>query len=220
MTQNFQFDTKLDDRSKIINLWPTPVYQTSMPRKLNFLEINFLNKQHKLHPLSENLRSDDSAILSNPELKDLSSFILQECQNYLKNVINPTEELEIYFTQSWLSFTSRNQSHHPHYHTNSFLSGVFYFDVEENIDAINFYNNSNSWNNRSMLHFDNSPTVWVSKRISVPVKNGDLVIFPSYLDHGVDSRTVNNHVRKSLAFNTWFSGKMGSEVALNLNHFR
>ena len=46
MTQNFQFDTKLDDRSKIINLWPTPVYQTSMPRKLNFLEINFLNKQH------------------------------------------------------------------------------------------------------------------------------------------------------------------------------
>jgi len=220
MTQNFQFDTKLDDRSKIINLWPTPVFQTSMPRKLNFLEINFLNKQHKLHPLSENLRSDDSSILSNPELKDLSSFILEECQKYLKNVINPTEELEIYFTQSWLSFTSRNQSHHPHYHTNSFLSGVFYFDVEENIDSINFYNNSNSWNNRSMLHFDNSPTVWVSKRISVPVKNGDLVIFPSYLDHGVDSRTVNNHVRKSLAFNTWFSGKMGSEVALNLNHFK
>jgi len=220
MTDYFQFDTKIDDRSKIINLWPTPVFKTSIPRKLNFLELNFLNKQHKLHPLSENLRSDDSRILSNPELKDLSSFILQECQNYLKNVINPNEELEIYFIQSWLSFTSRNQAHHPHYHTNSFLSGVFYFDVEENVDSINFYNNSNGWNNRSMLHFDNSPTAWVSKRISVPVKNGDLVIFPSYLDHGVDSRTINNHVRKSLAFNTWFSGKMGSETALNLNHFR
>jgi hypothetical protein len=70
-----------------------------------------------------------------------------------------------------------------------------------------------------MIHFDNSPTAWVSKRITVPVKNGDLVIFPSFLDHGVDVKPNTNKVRKSLAFNTWLSGDMGTDTALNKNNF-
>lgn len=217
--ENFQFDSHINDNTKVINLWPTPVFKTSINRNLDYLETNFLNKEHNVHPLSENLRSDDTAILSHPALTKISSFILDACNTYVKTIIDPKNDLDLYFLQSWISFTSRNQAHHPHYHTNSFLSGVFYYDVEENVDSINFYNNSNGWNNRSMLHFDNNPTVWVSKRITVPVKNGDLVIFPSYLDHGVDMKAHSNSIRKCIAFNTWFSGKMGTETALNENYF-
>lgn len=216
---NFQFDSHINDQSKIINLWPTPVYKTSIDRPLSFLESNFLNRVYKLQPLSENYRSDDTSILNNPELSDIAVFILESCQEYISKVINPKNILDVYFLQSWISFTSKNQSHHPHYHTNSFLSGVFYFDVNSAENSINFYNNSNGWNNRSMLHFDNTPTLWVSKRITVPVKNGDLIIFPSYLDHGVDANMFTNSIRKSIAFNTWFSGDMGSSTALNKNYF-
>lgn len=217
--EQFQFDSHINDSTKVINLWPTPVFKTSINRNLNYIETNFLNKDYPLEPLSENYRSSDSSVLSNPALSEISKFILDSCQTYVKTIIDPKSDLNIYFLQSWISLTARNQSHHPHYHTNSFLSGVFYFDVEEGADSINFYNNSNGWNNRSMLHFDNTPTAWVSKRITVPVKNGDLVIFPSYLDHGVDAKLHNNSIRKSLAFNTWFSGKMGTEIALNENYF-
>ena len=216
---DYNFDSNLDDSSKIINLWPTPVYKTNINRPFSYLETNFLHQKHKLHPLSDNYRTDDCYILSNTQLDGIAKFILDECEKYVKNVINPKNQLEIYFLQSWLSYTGKDQAHHPHYHTNSFISGVFYFDVEEDIDSINFYNNSSGWNNRSMIHFDNSPTAWVSKRITVPVKNGDLVIFPSFLDHGVDVKPNTNKVRKSLAFNTWLSGDMGTDSALNKNNF-
>jgi uncharacterized protein (TIGR02466 family) len=219
MTSVFHFESPIDETTKVVNLWPTPVYKTNINRSLNYLEINFLNKNHKLAPLSENYRSDNERILDCKELADIKTFILNECNKYVLQVINPKDKIDTYLTQSWLSLTTKGQSHHPHYHSNSFLSGVFYYDVTDGEDSISFYNNSYSWNNRAMLHFDNNPTPWVSKKLSVPVKKGDLVIFPSYLDHGVDPKNFSTSVRKSLAFNTWLSGHMGTTNTLNENNF-
>ena len=52
------------------------------------------------------------------------------------------------------------------------------------------------------------------KRIGVPIQSGDLVLFQSYLEHGVEKIMDDNHTRVSLAFNTWFKGELGSEQGL------
>ena len=46
---DYNFDSNLDSSSKIINLWPTPVYKTNINRPFSYLETNFLHQKHKLH---------------------------------------------------------------------------------------------------------------------------------------------------------------------------
>ena len=45
---DYNFDSNLDDSSKIINLWPTPVYKTNINRAFSYLETNFLHQKHAI----------------------------------------------------------------------------------------------------------------------------------------------------------------------------
>ena len=129
--------------------------------------------------------------------------------DYFDKVVCTDNSIVPYITQSWLNYTKTDQFHHMHNHPNSYISGVFYIDVDDKVDKITFlkkpyptielvptkYNifNSNSW--------------WYS------VKNGDLLLFPSYLTHGVDKKKETNN-RISLSFNVFFKGTIGKKLQL------
>ena len=48
----------------------------------------------------------------------------------------------------------------------------------------------------------------------LPVNTLDIVIFPSYLQHGINTKEDNNK-RISLAFNVFVEGDLGNEYTLN-----
>ena len=48
----------------------------------------------------------------------------------------------------------------------------------------------------------------------IPVKSGDILFFPSYLNHSVETKQDNN-LRISLAFNTFVKGSIGSREGLS-----
>jgi uncharacterized protein (TIGR02466 family) len=211
-----KIELSISDNAKIINLWPTAVLKSNINRPFTFLESQYADiDKHSVRSLSDNLRTKRTDIINDLPLVDIKKFIHDQLTVYKNTIINPKNKLEIYISQSWLSFSKSGDKHHPHYHSNSFLTAVFYFKAEEGIDSISLYNNSYSFNNRHCLHIDNTPTWWTSKMFTVPVKSGDLIIFPSYLDHGVSSVPHCNRIRTSLSMNTWIKGELGIEEALN-----
>lgn len=212
----------VDQNSKIINLWPTAIWKTNINRSHSFIENQYSNlENHKLAQLSDhNLRSADTDIINKKPLENIKEFVINELQRYVKTVINPVSDIETFFTQSWMTFTKEYQNHHPHYHSNSFLTAVYYLVAEDGVDAINIMNNSYTFNNRHPIYIDNTPTWWISRMISVPVKTGDLVIFPSYMDHGVSAVKKISHYRVSISMNTWFRGEIGREENLNRVTFK
>lgn len=216
------FESPIDQNSKIINLWPTAVWKSNIGRPHTFIENQYANiENHKLAQLSNyNLRSADTDIINKKPLESIKNFVVKELHRYLETVINPVSELEIFFTQSWMTFTKENQDHHAHYHSNSFLTAVYYLIAEDGVDSINIMNNAYTFNNRHPIHIDNTPTWWTSKMISVPVKSGDVVIFPSYMDHGVSPVKKMSHYRVSVSMNTWFRGEIGREENLNRITFK
>jgi uncharacterized protein (TIGR02466 family) len=157
-----------------------------------------------------NDRSKDVYLLDKSVFKSLKTTFEEALNNYLREILQIEPEVEIYITQSWANFTGKNQFHHLHNHANSFLSGVFYVDVNEE-DSIYFYSpikdqymikvkskNSNFYN----------ASCW-----SVPIKTGQLLIFPSTLDHEVVPKTENNN-RISISFNTFLKGIVGDTERL------
>ena len=101
--------------------------------------------------------------------------------------------------------TDTNEFHHKHQHSNSFLSGVFYIEADEELDDITFHNSLKPF----MFTFESDASpVFFADRWTFKVKKNTLIIFPSTLIHHVN-KTKSKNTRISLAFNTFVKGNFG-----------
>ena len=195
--------------AEIIGIFPTPIYTNKLDREFTKKEINFFakEKEKKFKNVGNN-SSSNNYILNNTELKNLKQELDEIVKDYFKKIISIDEKASPYITQSWLNWTSENEFHHRHSHSNSIVSGVLYIDVDEKQDKINFFKDENS----QIYIREKEPNIFNTNNVSLVVKNGLIVLFPSYLNHAVDVKQGNN-VRISLAFNTFVKGIIGLDKA-------
>lgn len=192
----------------IHNLFPQPVGLYKLERDLTEKELNFIKDQETRFNMG-NATSVNNTILRHKAMTKLRDFIESSVSNYFTTVYNPKHKVNLRITQSWTNYTEPGQWHHKHAHPNSFVSGVFYPQANKETDKIYFYRdgfqmvklppkNYNSWNSESWW-FD--------------VGTGDLILFPSSLEHMVET-VEGNQTRISLSFNTFPVGSIGEEVSL------
>lgn len=189
----------------IENIFPTPVSFFDFGRDFTETEMSFI-KATPLKANTGNKSSVNTKMLDAPELADIKDFINRSVQEYFHTIYSPANDIQLYTTQSWLNVTQPGEYHHKHRHHNSFVSGVLYIHAEKDIDKITFFkpDASNFWVKNGAWNVYNSESWYF------PVKTGELVIFPSTLEHMV-TITESQDPRISLAFNTFFRGDMGDE---------
>ena len=199
--------------ASIYSIFPTPIYKTEMERGFTKQELNFVNEQKKHCNKNEgNISTTDSYILNNKEFKNIKKFLDKCCKDYLDKIICPKNNLELYITQSWLNYTETNQYHHKHEHPNSVVSGVLYFDCNKENDKILF--TTSKGYEQIKPETDNTKwNLWNSGTWFFEVQTGDLFMFPSSTTHQVENKKGNN-TRISLAFNTFYKGKLGRNESL------
>jgi uncharacterized protein (TIGR02466 family) len=196
--------------STVIGAFPVPILMENLNRSLTEEEFKFFEIQKKEKNIG-NSSSDEHYVLEKKEMAQLKIDILQGINNYFNNIICPIKKITPFITQSWLNWTTKNEFHHKHNHGNSYISGVFYIDVIEGIDSINFFNEQ-----YSTIYIENDPNkknVFNTNVISINVKKGLLILFPSSLSHSVYIKN-NENVRVSLAFNTFIKGTFGNNKGL------
>ena len=115
----------------IHSLFPTPVFFSSLERKLTPLETKFLNKKDT-HNNQGNITSNDNYVLNEKPFLNLKNELDLKVKEYFDKIICPSNKVKPYITQSWLNYTKRNQYHHKHQHPNSLVSGVFYINEMKN----------------------------------------------------------------------------------------
>ena len=199
-------------KPEIYNIFPIPVYMTQMDRGFTKQELNFVKEQKKHCDKNKgNINTKDNYILNRKEFKNIKKFLNKHCENYLKNVICPQNNIELYITQSWLNYTETDQFHHKHSHPNSVVSGVLYFDSDIKNDRILF---SKFGYEQIIPDIDKTKfNLWNSETWFFPVKTGQLIMFPSSTIHQVETKKGKN-IRISLAFNTFYRGTLGSNSLL------
>lgn len=192
----------------IVDLFPTPVGRYSVGRKFTEEEMQFVSTQ-STYENTGNLTSNDTKVLHNLKLSNLRRIVEEKLKEYFESVYQPKDSVQLYITQSWINYTKEKQFHHKHNHPNSFLSGIVYLNTKQNEDKIVFFKNEvgqlkikpTEWN------------VWNSDSWWLGVNAGDVLIFPSYLTHMVETVT-HDVTRTSLAFNTFLVGDIGDEQDL------
>lgn len=194
---------------QIFDIFPKKIYTAHLDRRITDDELDEVIRlgETDTHGNFGNLIGNNHNILDNEKFSDIKKFIQKNLNEYIEKVVQPKNDVSIYITESWLNYTRTNEYHHMHYHKNSYLSGVFYF---------------NTVKDDKILLIDGQPQYCLeveSKALSdhyyVPVQHGQLILFPSLTYHKVE-KNKDNETRVSLAFNTFLKGNISLRNAVGL----
>jgi len=154
-----------------------------------------------------NFRSGDTYVLRHKELSKINDFVHESLNKFTTEVLRTKQKVMV--TQSWSNKNPPNTEHPAHHHPNSIISGVFYFKQNKTLPPIQFFRKHALPEFEFKIEEYNNMN---SHTFLLPMIDGDLVLFPSTLWHGVPLNQGND-IRYSLSFNT-FANELGSEEEL------
>ena len=198
----------------IYGLFPQPVYFVNRG-SFDYSGLDSTEQKEVTEIIEEGVKpnthnqSTFNSYIFNERLGKLKQFCEQELKRYVKEIINPKYDLELYITQSWINITKPGAAHHVHSHPNSIISGVFYIETEED-DKITFVDPSCHLKNLISIEREDF-TIWNSDTWFFPANAGELVLFPSWLRHKVEVNKKATTDRISLSFNTFAKGILGEK---------
>jgi len=196
-----------------ISVCPQQIYRFKFPDQKKFLEIkqDLMSEEYKI--IQTNFRTTNHFL----HKKEKYSFLFQwihECLDEIKLLQNyQCSRLKV--TQSWGNKNIIGQKHHPHYHPNSVVSGIFY--LTEGTPTT--FASRNYWlvghpdsGIESYLQLSPDTTNQVVLE-DVKYSPGDLLIFPSTFRHCVEKNSTPKD-RYTLSFNTFPVGSVGDPAGL------
>jgi uncharacterized protein (TIGR02466 family) len=191
--------------AEILPLFSTPIYVADTGIISFEKEIEFL-KQFEYEKAINNQISKETKMFQYTELCNIKSICENHLQQYVQTVLNCRQE--IYITNSWTTRNSSGDSHHIHYHQNSIISGVIYLQVPNKDNAITFHHKSALKKQFEFEYSIDEYNIFNSDTWKVPIKQGEIILFPSWLNHSVNVNESNTD-RIVLGFNTFARGKFG-----------
>ena len=189
--------------SELLLLFPTPVYISnigvdfgvSIDREFDTVLGGFISK--KQNYLLEN--------------KKLGKEIDLHIENYMRNNLHLNKEVKLKHQCSWILIHNKGGHSPKHYHNNSWLSGIYYLDVNEESGDLEFQDSPPySWTCGNM-----DPTDQIEEfnmvnatRMTFRPKPGDVYLFPSHLNH-LSHFNKSDKQRVCISFNYTLCGKWG-----------
>jgi len=187
--------------SNTIQLFPTVIKKCD----------NFLNKkecEYVIEKLKKIPSKNHNALTLNKSTSSHSNFsnvhinLKNEFNNKLSLIVNKYAEEygyeKLIIANSWHNIQYKNSFLSTHCHPNSVISGVLYLKVDSLSSKLFFYNPNphvqfSNYIQRNKFNF---------KDESFEVKNGCLIMFPSWLQHGSGYQENKSEERISFSFNT------------------
>ena len=167
-------------------------------------KINFF--QNKKNFISYNM-SDENPNLDLrkvKEFKELHEWFLECVKEAAKDLkINKTFKI----IHSWANKSEKGQSHHPHAHPYSIISGTYYLTTNKEGGETWFQYPATKWS-QLFLFYDQH----LFKTIKPEA--GKLILFPSNIYHGVEPNK-DDSPRYTISFDTFIEGKVASHKRQN-----
>ncbi|MGH8764306.1 MAG: 2OG-Fe(II) oxygenase family protein [Burkholderiales bacterium] len=142
----------------------------------------------------------EQALHRRDEFRDLVACINNATKGILRFLRIGYDAFEI--TGCWANVLARGAAHKAHSHPNNFLSGVYYVRTHAGTDTLNLHDP------RIQTSVIRPPVVELTAentdQVVVRVRDGTLLLFPSYLQHSVDAN-MSGEERISISFNIMFS---------------
>jgi len=136
-------------------------------------------------------------LLTKYKLDAFKSFLSTAVADYMSHLGFNGISLSYNFAASWMTLHRKGAFAHTHTHSYSDISGAYYFKTNGEDGSIYFENPVKSQVTGFITHR-------IDNRLFFKPEVGKLILFPGWLDHGVDFNTTD-HERVSVSFNINFN---------------
>lgn len=201
----------------ILDIFPTRIYQSTYPKAAELKDTLFPKITEILDAaaINNNTFMQNGTVCSYNTGSDLHNqfpietaeiveFVNAAAREYWK-VCNYHNELEPFVYQMWANATPKGGWVENHLHGNMPFTAVLYVDASPEQGNLVLENPLDSLLMTQPIGAD----VQYPMRYEVPVKTGDLVMFPGYLKHSV-KQNITDRTRLIVAFNIGCRGNYWS----------
>lgn len=187
-------------------LFAEPYLRANISEAITDDHVRFI-KNLKMTQNKANLISDNLYIFEEPQLAKIKEAIQSILDIFAWEVMGIRHKL--YVTQSWSLINQPNIGMHGHSHSNSIVSGSFYYTDMPEPTAGMIFDRHRTYQQIS-LHPEAEKRNLYNTPVNLLVpKRGDVIVFSSSLQHVVEKNAASQP-RYSIAFNTFVKGKIGS----------
>jgi uncharacterized protein (TIGR02466 family) len=203
---------------KIHKIFPTIIYETNI--NVDTQDRKYLKEEKYGFIYQDGVKNgyvtDEKYILNKKKFKNLKNKILNNIQIYLHDMLNVEKTVSFYITNSWCIKHEKNDKANSHFHDNSIISGVYYFDTPKNCGNLILERNKHTNSLfSSLISLDiKKCNDYNTNLYFIEVEEGKLVLFPSHQLHSTE-KNLSNDNRYCLAFNVFFEGQIGINDSLN-----
>ena len=215
---------KMIDDSNVIPLFAVPLCKTKIEEPSAEIQDYLKNKiKFVRRNYSDADNSEELHVLNDSICKPLKDVLVSKMYEYLDYLDVDLDKNKFYMTTSWMNRYSKDQWSDLHYHSNSLISGVLYFEDCDDTSDIVFYKRqgldnifSDTVNIDHKKEFDTSKKSYLyhQRKLNVSPEKWDLIMFPSNLNHSVNQNIHANKNRYSLAFNSFATGQLGTSSSI------
>ena len=194
---------------EVHNLWPIPVYKSVLPVREKWKVLIKGIQYERTHINNSDISKDRFLLNSMPELK---KEIEDHCEHYVRKYLTVKNNAEFYLLNSWSNIHGPGEYSQIHCHANALISGVYYPIFPKKSGNLAFHK---SWGFKNIsdqaiqLEYEEHNNI-TSGQYVLDISEGDIVLFPSHLDHSVYENKTNEN-RFSIAFNFFVKGVFGKE---------
>ncbi len=190
---------------KIHNVFPMTVMEFKIPLDTKKIQKD-LEKYKKIMKRPPLISGDGDGISTyNPNysiLKDKEfNLLTQEFETRLKEYTERVGLTEVRISNSWLNIMNKNVGLTKHRHPGSVVTGAYYPKYPANSAVLTF---SSPLQPYRMCELYDRTTDFNADLGSIPVQEGNLYLFPSWLEHGTNLN--NTDERYVISFNTIHKG--------------
>jgi uncharacterized protein (TIGR02466 family) len=191
---------------EVVRLFPTFVWKCRLRpethRPINAAILNLLDEMRRgLPPLARGEAwQSGHGLQEQDELRGLVSCIDAAVDTALAflRVGHP----QVLITGCWANVHAPGAAHRMHAHPNNFLSGVYYVQVQDGADTINFHDPRAQ--TAIIRPTVTELTAYNTDQVVISVSPGTLIVFPAWLPHSVDANQ-SELMRVSISFNVMFA---------------
>jgi uncharacterized protein (TIGR02466 family) len=204
----------MSNESSTIPLFSIPLYRSNSTAALDEALLEFTKSLAYVSQNNSGLLSESNQVLDLPAFGRLKIEINSEIKKFTQDVLGVKDEVTFYITTSWINLHNKGDYAPKHYHKNSLLSGVYYLQAEQECGDIvferNYYHRSLFPSELDLEFKESHANFFNSSSFFVTPKRGDLLLFPSFLEHRVEP-SASESPRYSLAFNVFIKGVIDND---------
>lgn len=178
-----------------------PIFPTAIQCINNFIDdnerIEILNSIKKLNYENHHLLvGNASSTFLGKNLRDaLKDKFIERLEDHINTYADKTGIPPVNIFNIWANIQNKGSILRPHIHPNSEISGALYLNVDSESSRLIFYNP----NPHIKTHIYQKGTEFSFQDFWIKPKNGDLILFPGWLEHGSDENKSDE--RTVISFN-------------------